>query len=211
VKRQQAALIAPLLDNANVPIELVASIAGPGNKWNLPLRVEYYALSPTAEQAQDIALQLAKTLKSQFRTKWGFSLSTPMLRAMQQKPTSKKAKKQEEVPIVQNTTMDWSNNAKELDAMFDKQSDEQLKNLAPLEMPSQLQNIDLFQHQRTGIQWLVHQESEKAHKSPFFKQVKENGAIKWLCDITQSSQADPPKAIRGGILADGKSKFCALQ
>jgi SNF2 family DNA or RNA helicase len=106
-------------------------------------------------------------------------------------------------PAVQRKNVDWRTQQKDLDDMFDKQTKEQLENLPDLEMPSQLTNVTLFDYQVQGIKWLVHNETSTS-LAPFYKQVRESGQIKWLCEITNCSQTHEPKRIRGGILADGE-------
>ena len=275
IKREQARVLAPLMDAPSLrsTLEIVASIPRPGNRWKMPLHVEYYAVAPSAEQATRVALEMATLLDSRFpsfnlcyttfyspllpsssssslspaqrqqqqrrqqqqqrqynrNSRPRYTTPSPAASATSRSATSTTTSPPPPEPVVVVTTsktMDWSKSSKELDAMFDKQSQRQLQDLPPVEIPSQLcSNITLFDHQRQGIQWLVRQEtaasssseepsasssqtktkqsSSATTTSPFFKQVQENGVTKWLCDITQSSQDAPPKPNpKGGILAD---------
>lgn len=97
--------------------------------------------------------------------------------------------------------LDWNAQQAALDKMFDKTLKSQYKDLPNIEMPSCLQGITLMEYQVKGIKWLVKRETDGA-PAPFYKQVKEKGSVMHLCTITQSSQREPPKPIRGSILCD---------
>ena len=50
--------------------------------------------------------------------------------------------------------------------------------------------------------WRYVKKEKDATPAPFYKKVKENGKNLHLCEITQSSQAEPPEPIHGSILCD---------
>lgn len=85
--------------------------------------------------------------------------------------------------------------------MFDQSLQSQYKDLPDIPMSSCLQNITLMEYQVLGIKWLVKRETRPA-PAPFYKVVKENKKQMYLCEITHSSQVEPPKPIRGSILCD---------
>jgi len=62
----------------------------------------------------------------------------------------------------------------ELDVMFEKQVQEQMKHVPKLAMPSAFQNIQLFEYQVQGIQWLVEKELHPK-LALFYKEVTEKG------------------------------------
>lgn len=97
--------------------------------------------------------------------------------------------------------LDWNAQQAALDELFDNTLKEQYKNLPDIAMPDCFQNISLMDHQIKGIKWLVKREMD-ARPPPFYKKVRERGTTMYLCEITQSSQSQSPKPIRGSILAD---------
>lgn len=96
--------------------------------------------------------------------------------------------------------LDWNAQQAALDQMFDNTLKEQYKNLPKVAMPIVLQNITLMDYQIQGIKWLV--KKEKGARPPFYKKVKEKKQTMYLCEITQSSQLQPPKPIKASILCD---------
>jgi hypothetical protein len=72
-----------------------------------------------------------------------------------------------------------------------------------------LKNIELFDYQIQGIKWLLKKETGE-NTAPFYKSVKEGGKNMYLCEITQSSQSQPPSPIKGSILCD-VSYTCSLK
>ena len=117
-------------------------------------------------------------------------------------------------PTVKNTTLDWTQQAKQLDEMFDEVSEQQLSNLSSVEVPSTLKT-QLLDYQYQGLQWLVRQEMKHENDSddettistPFYVQKEEKGRQVYHCTITNSSQADKPSTFRGGILADEMVRY----
>jgi hypothetical protein len=68
-------------------------------------------------------------------------------------------------------------------------------------MPTLLNKVHLFNHQVSGIRWLIHQEKGNI-PSYFTETTTGNGLPRWRCEITSSVFKVRPKAMRGGILAD---------
>ena len=97
--------------------------------------------------------------------------------------------------------LDWNAQQAALDELFDVALKKQYENLPNISMPDCLQNISLMDHQIKGIKWLVKRETNPC-PPPFYKTVREKGNEMYLCEITQSSQSQPPKPIQGSILAD---------
>jgi rubrerythrin len=104
---------------------------------------------------------------------------------------------------VEMTNVDWADAHEELDQMFDQQTKNRLEQLPDYAMPPQLQNLELFDYQKDGIRWLIHQERNESAISPFVKEIFQNGTKKWICTITRCIFTSPPKGICGGVLADG--------
>lgn len=100
------------------------------------------------------------------------------------------------------STVEWEAKRSELDQMFEKAAQEQIANLPDYEMPELLSHLHLYNHQKNGIRWLVHQERDVV--PPYFLEKKEGGQRRWQCNITKVVQLAPPAPVRGGILADGK-------
>lgn len=94
---------------------------------------------------------------------------------------------------------------KELDLMFDKQAREKLDGVPRLDMPSQFRDgLTLYDHQKEGISWLVHQERSGGADGLFIETTGVNGEKSWTCKISDERQNEPPKRAKGAILADGK-------
>lgn len=104
---------------------------------------------------------------------------------------------------VEMNNVDWADAHEQLDEMFDQQTKNRLEQLPDYSMPPQLQNLELFDYQKDGIRWLMHQERNESAISPFIKEIFRNGKKKWLCTITRCEFSTPPKGICGGVLADG--------
>jgi hypothetical protein len=105
---------------------------------------------------------------------------------------------------VEMTNVDWADAHEQLDEMFDQQTKNRLEQLPDYSMPPQLQNLELFDYQKDGIRWLIHQERNESAMSPFIKEIFHAGKKKWMCTITRCIFLKPPnKSVCGGILADG--------
>ena len=112
--------------------------------------------------------------------------------------------KDEVKPTVQTVKVDWRKLQKQqLDEMFDKQSSKHLANLPECHTPHLpwRKGTTLLSHQKMGVRWMVYRETAPDVAVPFFRRSREGGRLVWLCDITHSSQVDPPEPVRGGILA----------
>lgn len=94
---------------------------------------------------------------------------------------------------------------KELDRIFEKQARKKLDNVPDYEMPSQFQpGLSLFDHQKEGIRWLIHQERSGGAEAFFTETERIDGTKAWKCNISRETQPLPPKRAKGSILADGK-------
>jgi hypothetical protein len=100
---------------------------------------------------------------------------------------------------------------KDLNIMFKEQAHEKLAHVLKIDMLAQFKGLMLFDYQKDGIRWLVHQEKSGEAKVPFFSQIEyKNGQRAWHCSITRRHQQSPLKHIKGSILADGEKGFtCA--
>jgi len=195
IKKEIAAILAPIMDS--MPhIKLDGTIPARGNAWNIPIRIEF--LGPDPNQAEHV--------ESLFRNQ-------RMARAKKKKAPPKQAtgatKMNKPEVVVQTKKLDWKEQQKNLDDMFQNQSKDQLANLPDVEIPVQLTQ-KLFEHQVQGIQWLVQRE-RGTQPVPFYKQTQENGKDVWFCEITNSSQSSKPESARGGILADDMGLGKTLQ
>jgi hypothetical protein len=104
---------------------------------------------------------------------------------------------------VEMTTANWEEASQQLDAMFDEQTKNRLAQLPNYDMPPQFQNLELYDYQKDGIRWLIHQERNDSALPPFVKEIFELGRKRWRCTITRAIFLKPPKPICGGVLADG--------
>ena len=150
----------------------------------LPLQLEFY--STNEGRAQAAATVVQKVLKKDY----SFRLSTEF-------EASSKAPSRPSTVNVTARKMDWNAQQAELDKMFDKSLELQYKDLPDIPMSTCLKNISLMDYQVLGIKWLVKRET-KPVAAPFYKKVKENKSLMYLCEITQSSQAEAP-SLYGGV------------
>ena len=195
VNKEAAAKLAPLLDNSRLPLTCEASIPGRGDQWKLPLLVEFYSVAPSEAESHRAADYVSSAIHNKFRGH-NFQWAYPFLKS------SNGSKVKGDTLKVHSKVISWETQAQDLDAMFEKQCQDQIKNLPSLPKPPQLRShVHLFSHQTIGIRWLVHQETSP-RPIPFFTKVKEKGRTIWNCDITKCSQSERPSPIRGGILAD---------
>eukprot|EP00956_Cyclotella_meneghiniana_P025829 scaffold54682_cov69-Cyclotella_meneghiniana.AAC.9 len=190
IKATMAKMLAPLMDaSARLGVLVEGTIPRNGNAYNLPLQLEFYSTNEGRAQAAAFAVQ--QVLKKDY----SFRLSTEF------ETTSNKASSRPATVNVTTRKLDWNAQQAELDKMFDKSLELQYKDLPDIPMSACLQNISLMDYQVLGIKWLVKRET-KPVAAPFYKKVKENKSLMYLCEITQSSQAEAPKPIRGSILCD---------
>ena len=170
-------------------VRLEGTIPREGNQWSIPLTLDFYSTNATEEQARTAAANVQNRLRGDRN----FSLA-------QQYRATTVARGKAKTATLKVTTkkLDWASQQKALDNMFDNTLKEQYKNLPNVEMSSCLTNITLLDYQIQGIKWLLKKETE-ATAAPFYKKVKENKQNMHLCEITQSSQVEPPKPIRGSV------------
>ena len=175
IKRGLAGALAPILDQ-NIA-KLDGTIPSPGDRGKIPIRIEFRV--PT----QDNKTRLEAILRRRRQKLLGTT---------------------NDVPTIQTVRVDWRKLQKQqLDEVFDEQSNERFANLPEIpasELPWQ-QGTNLLSHQKMGIRWMVHRETASDVSVPFFRRTREGKRQVWLCDITHSSQPDPPTPVRGGILA----------
>ena len=165
-----------------------------GGGIQLPLALDFYSTNSSDEQARSTAIKLQSNI---LRTDYNFQLASEF----RAQPPSAKSKTSAPAVAVIRTKLDWNAQQAALDKMFDNQLKDKYKKLPKIAMPNCLQNITLIDYQIQGIKWLVKRETD-ASPAPFYKKRKEKGQVMHLCEITQSSQPEPPKPIRGSLLCD---------
>ena len=197
--------MAPIMDTIDdTLLTIEGTIPYPGNAYTIPVTVELYATVAGNTSSADVSNRVARIEKQihEMMTQRGyFYLRRPTGNNLSSHRATTTAST---MPVVvQSKQMDWQQQQRELDLMFDKQSKQQLSNLPNYPLPTHLMvdTIQLLDYQTTGIQWLIHQETNGT-LPPFYKQIKEKGKTVWFCDITNCSQPTEPKSMRGGILAD---------
>jgi hypothetical protein len=171
IKRELAAILSPIMAAHGNSLKVDATIPGPGNQFELPLCLRLYG---SALSDGSVEQQLAK-------------IAYKPLRAVQPFPVE-----------VRTRPLDWTQQQKYFDELFESQQREKLSNLPDVELPRSLTST-LLEHQWTGVRWLVSR--EKNQDLPFWKQVSERGSTKWLCEVTNSSQSHAPTPAKGSILA----------
>ena len=184
VKKEQAAALSPIMDDPNLDIKIDGIIPYAGNQWQIPLKLEFYGKDVS------LSLQIRRMLKKR---------RIALQRAPLADTSSSSNKAAQPSVVVQKKTIDWKTQQKQLDDMFEQQSKTQMENLPEINMSSALQ-VELFDYQLAGIRWMCHRETGNI-EPPFFKKVTEQNKTMWLSEITNSSQATPPKSVAGGILA----------
>ncbi|KAL9184392.1 hypothetical protein ACHAXT_002478 [Thalassiosira profunda] len=191
IKATMAKHLAPVMDDSSrLGVRLEGTIPRRGSAYNLPLVLDFYSTDPSEETARTTAQTLQSTLRSDYH----FRLTEDFA------PAGKSSSPAPAVSVVKKK-LDWNAQQAALDEMFDKHLKEQYADLPDIDMPSCLQGITLLDYQIQGIKWLVKREKDAA-PAPFYKKVTEKGQTMYLCDITQSSQAEAPKPTRGSILCD---------
>ena len=188
IKATMAKHLATVMD-AQRDIRLEGTIPRSGNAYTLPLVLDFYSTNATDEQARNVAANLQSRLRGDHH----FRLAQQYRAA-----SSSAAKAKSAAPTVVKKKLDWNSQQKALDDMFDNTLKEQYKNLPNVAMSSCFQSITLLDYQIQGIKWLLKKETE-ATPAPFYKKVKEKKQTMYLCEITQSSQAQPPKPICGSV------------
>jgi hypothetical protein len=171
IKRELAAILSPIMAAHGNRLKVDATIPGPGNQFELPVCLRLYGSEPSdGSVAQQLARFAYKPAKA--------ALPPPV--------------------VVHTRTLDWKQQQKHLDDLFESQQKEKLSNLPDVELPRSLTST-LLEHQWTGVRWLVSR--EKNRDLPFWKQVSERGSTRWLCEVTNSSQPHAPTPVKGSILA----------
>ena len=220
IKATSARTLATIMDRYASPhnrkLRLEGIIPRKGNAYNLPLLLDFYSIHmTTASQADDsdneaarnaVAEEMIRLLHPAVKYDYNFSFVYGNSTSAQ---TTSQISSKESVPKIERKKLDWNQQAKALDEMFDKQNQDIEKSIPAYAIPTSKifrNNLQLFDYQIQGICWLVHREksltSTDPALSPFYKKVKEKGREMYLCEITQSSQPNRPKPISGGILAD---------
>jgi SWI/SNF-related matrix-associated actin-dependent regulator of chromatin subfamily A3 len=192
IKRELAAVLSPIMVSHGDRLKVDATIPGPGNQFELPLTLHLYGSTPSDGSIETKLASLAANPKAALKR--AAAAAAVVGAAVPTASSSSPA-----AVVVQARTMDWKLQQKHLDELFEAQRQEQLSNLPDLEVPKCLVSA-LLDHQWTGVRWLVSR--EKSQDRPFWKTVTENGSTKWLCEVTKSSQPQPPQQVKGSILAD---------
>ena len=196
IKATSAKKLSPIMDNAErFRVRIEGTIPRHGSAYSLPLLLEFYSMSPLPE----LTNKLAKLLQKNLRYEAMFNLSRESQSRVGGNSVS--AAESQELPLtVVTKRLDWNKQQQALDKMFDKELEAQYKDLPNVNMPSCFKGITLFDYQIQGIKWLL--KKEAGATAPFYKSVKEGGKQMYLCEITQSSQSQPPSPIKGSILCD---------
>jgi HIRAN domain/SNF2-related domain len=187
IKRELAAVLSPVMASHGDRLKVDATIPGPGNQFELPLTLHLYSSTPSDGSIETKLACLAA------------NPTAALKRAAAAVAVAQPSSASSPAVVVQARTMDWKLQQKHLDELFEAQRQEQLANLPDLEVPKCLVSA-LLEHQWTGVRWLVSR--EKSQDRPFWETVTENGSTKWLCEVTKSSQPQPPRQVKGSILAD---------
>lgn len=200
IKATMARSLSQVMDNYHLHhVKLYGRIPRKGNAYTLPLFVEFYHTG-VPEHAPNIAQSIHSILKHDycFRLSREFG-GTAMSFSHEITPNNVKVAA---TVSVTRSKLDWNQQQKELDDMFDKTLQDQYKNLPNIPMsPCFKKHTSLLEHQIQGIKWL-YQREVGGKPAPFYKPIKEKGKTVYLCEITQSSQLNPPPPIQGGLLCD---------
>ncbi len=193
VKGTSAQLLAPVMDSRSLHVRIDASIPRKGNKFTMPLLLQFYSEVRTNnsttndnENEDDINIReasakVAAALAHALKRDYIFTLSHEFGgQSFVQNAGTSGSYASPGAVIVEKKKMDWQQQERELDEMFDKQLQDQMKQLPKVNMPNHLlRGIELFDYQVQGIKWLVKQETHDntCTSRPFYKQVRENGAV----------------------------------
>jgi hypothetical protein len=99
---------------------------------------------------------------------------------------------------------DWKETQKELDQLFVKQSNERMNGVPMIDMPNFFEEngVQLHDHQKDGIRWLVHKEVTNETIPPFYVP-RQYGSCEYLrCTLTNIIHKETPAPLRNSILAD---------
>jgi SWI/SNF-related matrix-associated actin-dependent regulator of chromatin subfamily A3 len=188
IKKETAAALAPVLDNAshqevNVCCDIIRQ-----NSWNCDCKISVWGV-PSHDAAQAIGALLRSR---------GVHLHGG-LAAAPQAPASMPSVQSQQVVVRLNSQED-------LDALFEKLSDEETCGL-DLEAARQavfnqgVVTSELFHHQLVGVAWMMNRELSSM-VPPYYTEVTEQKRKAWVCRITNSSASVRPENPRGGMLLD---------
>jgi len=192
IRAGQAAALAPVMDTYAGTFLLDAIVPDRGNLTSLPVQIDL--LGPP-ELAEDI-------LRDLHMRGLNASLDHAELKGV--------VVVKEPVLVVQRRLVDWKEQVKNLDMLFEEQTKAQVEKLPMVDFDRLPLQTPLFPHQKVGIRWLKHKESGK-EAVPFYRKIREGGREVWLSEITNSSQATEPQPVRGAILADDMGLGKTLQ
>jgi len=192
IKKTVAKALAPVMDRLMPGIQVDATIPRHGTHWELPITLEFFGASAADLEAVNDIFQ---------RNRQHWERNRELMATTTTTSSESSSTKKEPAVQVQAKKMDWQSAQQNLDAMFEKVSQEQLKNLPQIPAPAAL-TAQLLDHQLDGIRWLYQRETGDM-PVPFYKQIQEKGRQVWFSEITNSSQNQAPNPVKGSILADG--------
>jgi len=128
----------------------------------LPLLLEYYAIIPpsTSDDNSALVASLAKALSKALKRDTNFGIVSEF--------RSNASTTSATNPVVVKTRiLDWNQQQKALDDIFDAPLEKQYKDLPNVEMPAVFKDVHLFDYQIKGINCMLKQETEK-NIPPFY-------------------------------------------
>jgi SWI/SNF-related matrix-associated actin-dependent regulator of chromatin subfamily A3 len=191
ISRTLAAALAALMDDrSRLAPRVEASIPRPStNIFQTPLELFVYGLP---EAAGPVAAVLRR-YGARFQTKSGPGAASPASASV----------------VASRTVRAATNSQAEVDALLDTLANSAEK-LPPFDAaagaPALLARLHDFQ--AAGVAWMLRREVDPdgavsgGGLPPFWSKVREQGADAYLNAITNSSQAEPPAPVTGGLLAD---------
>lgn len=162
----------------------------------VPAPLSYPANSATAVTSAD---ELAKLMGQTLR------ISKP-------EDTYQHDEEDDEKLNVSTEKVDWEKERKEMDKLFEKQTEEQLEGLADFVKPIGLKDTtNPFPHQEDGIRWLVQQE-KNPKPNPFVRErTLKSGEKALYCRLSRGRLRSPHEPSKGSILADDMGMGKTLQ
>ncbi len=198
IKATMASTLATILDNSDrLRVRVDGTIPRSGNAYTVPIFLEFYCTASNVNNREEIE-QIALNFQNIMKRDYHFHIAREF---GGDGVSSNEVVSVSSAPIVSRTKLNWQQQEEALNKMFDKQLEDQYKDLPDVSMPSCLKGITLFDYQIKGVKWLFKKETNPS-PAPFYKQVTEKGKKLWFCEITNSSQSDAPDEIRGSILCD---------
>jgi SNF2-related domain len=224
IEKKHALKLAQVMDTMSGRIEVQGTIAGNGNAYSQPVTVTFLVKTAIEQNTEALESYLRGLLGTVFQR-------APQQQRVTPSPTNNNASRtgisdvQAELMAIllrgtstpmahvemSTETTDWAAQQEELDKMFDAAVKNQLEGLPQYPMPPEFDSLDLFDYQKAGIRWLIHQERNDDAVPPWFTKRTQLGREFWHCDITKCLQDQAPKPIRGGILADDMGLGKTLQ